>query len=93
MQTQMRRNLPDAISVLLYRPGHYCSSFPHIRSRIMAEPMVAFIHKGQDLEEGFSILVVCEYGFLIVAPIGDVIDSSGVFNAKGTGHGGSLSED
>jgi hypothetical protein len=59
----------------------------------VAKPMIAFIDEGKDLEKGLSILVVFEYGFFIVAPIGDVIYGSGVFNAKWTGHEGSLSED
>ncbi len=54
--------------------------------------MVAFIDQGKDFEKGLSILVVFEYVFFIVAPIGDVIHRSGIFYAKGTGHEGSLSE-
>lgn len=59
----------------------------------MTEPVVAFIDKSKDFEKGLSILVVFEYVFSIVAPIGDVIHRSGVFYAKGTRHEGSLSED
>src|SRR3990170_303714 len=59
----------------------------------VTEPVVAFIDEGKDFEECLSILVVLEYGFFIIATIGDVINRSGVFNAKWTGHEGSLSED
>jgi hypothetical protein len=59
----------------------------------MANPVVAFIDQGKDFEKSLAILVVFEYVFFIVAPIGDVIHRSGVFYAKGTGHEGSLTED
>ena len=52
----------------------------------VTEPVVAFIDEGKDFEKCLSVLVVFEYGFFIVAPIGDVIHRSGVFYAKGTGH-------
>jgi len=59
----------------------------------MAKPVVAFIDQGKDFEKGLSILVVFEYVFFIVAPIGDVIHRSGVFYAKRTSHEGNVSED
>src|SRR3990170_8202232 len=59
----------------------------------VTEPVVAFIDEGKDFEKCLSVLVVLEYGFFIIATIGDVINRSGVFNAKWTGHEGSLSED
>jgi hypothetical protein len=59
----------------------------------VAEPVVASIDESKDLKKCLSILVVFEYGFFIVAPIGDMIYGSGVLNAKWTGHEGSLSED
>jgi hypothetical protein len=58
----------------------------------VAQPMVAFIDVSEDFEKCLVVLVVFEYCFFIVAPIGDVIHGTGVFNAERTRHKGSLSE-
>ena len=58
----------------------------------VTEPVIAFIDEGEDFKKYLSILVVFEYGFFVVAPIGDVIHRSRVFYAKWTGHDGRISE-
>jgi hypothetical protein len=47
----------------------------------VAEPVIAFIDMGKDFEECLSVLVVFEYGFFVVPPVGDVIHRAGVFDA------------
>jgi hypothetical protein len=37
-------------------------------------------------EEVLTVLIVLEYGFLLVAARGHMVDSTGIFYAKGTGH-------
>jgi len=58
----------------------------------MIKSVVAFINEGKYFEKGLSVLVVFEYGFLIVAPVGDMIGRAGVFNEKRSSHDGKLSE-
>jgi hypothetical protein len=43
--------------------------------------MITFIDKGQDFEKSLSVLVIFEYNFFIVTPIGDVIYGTGIFYA------------
>ncbi len=47
----------------------------------VTKPVVAFVDEGKDFEKCLSVLVVLEYGFLVVSPIGDVINRAGVFYA------------
>jgi hypothetical protein len=47
----------------------------------VTQPVIAFVDEGKDFEKGLSVLVVFEYGFFIVAPVGDVIYRAGVFYA------------
>jgi hypothetical protein len=47
----------------------------------VTQPVIAFVDEGKDFEKGLSVLVVLEYGFLVVSPIGDVIYRAGVFYA------------
>ena len=58
----------------------------------MAKPVIAFIDVSKNPQKGLPVFVVFEYGFFVVAPIGDVIHRSGVFYAKWTGHERRLSE-
>ena len=47
----------------------------------VTNPVIAFVDEGKDFEECLSVLVIFEYGFFIVAPVRDVINSAGVFYA------------
>ena len=53
----------------------------------VADPIVALIDVLKGIEEVFAVPVVPEYGFLLVATGGNVINGSGIFYAEGTGHG------
>jgi hypothetical protein len=52
----------------------------------VADPVVAFVGVLEGIEEVQAVLLVLEYGFLLVPAGGDVINSAGIFYAKGTGH-------
>jgi hypothetical protein len=52
----------------------------------VAQPMVALIDVREDFEKCLAVLIVFEYGFFIVAPVGDVIHGAGVFDAKRACH-------
>ena len=52
----------------------------------MTEPVIAFIDMLEGVQEVDSVLVVLEHGFLLVPAGGDVVDSAGIFYAKGAGH-------
>ena len=47
----------------------------------VTEPVIAFVDKGKDFEKCLSVLIILEYGFFIVAPVGDVIHRARVFYA------------
>jgi len=53
MQTQTRRNLPDAVAVLLYRYCHCCSSLPQTRSRITGKQLLQGRPVGISLTAGY----------------------------------------
>jgi hypothetical protein len=57
----------------------------------VAQPMVAFIDVREDFEKCLAVLVVFEYGFFIVAPVGDVIHGARVFDAERACHIGEFS--
>ena len=46
----------------------------------------------KDFEKCLPILIVLKYYFFVIAPVGDVIYSAGVFYAERSGHEGSLAE-
>ncbi len=50
-----------------------------IRTSRVTKPVVAFVDEGKDFEKCLSVLIIFEYGFLIVAPVGDVINRARVF--------------
>jgi ATP-dependent protease HslVU (ClpYQ) peptidase subunit len=52
----------------------------------VADPIVAFIGVLEGIEEVQAVLLVLENGFLLVPARRDVVDSTGVFYAEGTGH-------
>ena len=58
----------------------------------VADPIVAFIDVLKGVQEVNTILVVFEDGLFLIAAGGDVINSAGIFYAKGTGHAGTLAE-
>jgi glucose uptake protein GlcU len=39
------------------------------------------LDEGKDFEKGLSVLVIFEYGFFVVAPVGDMIHCAGIFYA------------
>jgi hypothetical protein len=47
----------------------------------VTKPVVALVDEGKDFEKCLSVLVIFEYGFFIIAPVGDVIYCAGVFYA------------
>ena len=55
-----------------------------------SEPVVAFVDVNKDFEKCLPILIVLKYYFFVIAPVGDVIYSAGVFYAERSGHEGSL---
>jgi hypothetical protein len=58
----------------------------------MTEPIVAFINVLESVQEVNAVLVVFKDGFFIIASRGDMIDSTCIFYAEGTGHAGTLAE-
>jgi len=52
----------------------------------MAEPIIALVDMLEGPEEVLTVQIVLEHGFLFVAARGHMIDSTGVFNTKWTGH-------
>jgi hypothetical protein len=47
----------------------------------VTEPVIAFVDEGKDVEKYLPVMVILEYSFFIVAPIGDVIHRARVFYA------------
>jgi len=46
----------------------------------VAEPVIPFVSFDQEIEEGSSILVVQEYGFLFVATRSDMVNRTTIFD-------------
>jgi citrate lyase beta subunit len=53
----------------------------------VADPIIPLVDVLEGVQEVQSILVVLEDGLLLVTAGGNVINSTGVFDAEGTGHG------
>jgi hypothetical protein len=53
----------------------------------VTDPVISFVDVLESVEEIQAILFVLEDGFLLVAPGGDMIDSTRIFYAQRTGHG------
>jgi len=47
----------------------------------VTKPVIPFVDKGKDFEKSLSVLVIFEYGFFVIAPVGDMIHCAGVFDA------------
>jgi len=47
----------------------------------VTELVIAFVDECKDFEKCLSVLVIFEYGFFIVAPVGDMIYRARVFYA------------
>ena len=56
----------------------------------VADPVISLVDVLEGVQEVDAVLVVFENGLLFIAARGDVIDSTGVFYAEGTGHEGNL---
>jgi hypothetical protein len=52
----------------------------------VADPVVAFIGVLEGIEEVQAVLLVLENRLLLVPARCDVVDSTGIFYAEGTGH-------
>jgi len=52
----------------------------------VADPVVAFAGVLEGIEEVQAVLLVLEDGLLFVPAGGDMVNSAGIFYAKGTGH-------
>ena len=52
----------------------------------VADPVVAFVGVLESIEEVQAVLLVLEDGLLLVPAGCNVVDSTGIFYAEGTGH-------
>ena len=52
----------------------------------VADPVVTFVSVLEGIEEVQAVLLVLENGLLLVPAGCDVVNSTGIFYAKGTGH-------
>jgi hypothetical protein len=58
----------------------------------VAQPIVALVYMLKGVEEVLAVLVVFEDGLLLVTTGGYMVDCTGVFYAKRTGHGVNIAE-